>query len=90
MLKRINLDNKEINFFVISTETGKIKSSGDEVLAETWEDTYVDLNSLVVGQLPSICFNKAHKTRYVNREPVFVDLNYKILSIEKIEEKKHI
>ncbi len=90
MLKRVNLNDKEIGFFIISTETGKIKSSGDTVLQETWEDTYVNLNSLVVGKEPNISFNKAHKTRHAGKEPVFVDLLCKITSIEEIKEKKLI
>lgn len=89
-MTKINVDNKEINFFIISKETGKIKSSGDICLPETWEDTYVNLNFLTIGQLPSICFNKAHKTRHSNREPVWTDLNYKITSIENLKDKKFI
>jgi len=86
---KINLDNKEIKFFIISEETGKIKSSGDEN-EDTWEDTYVALESLKIGQPPSICFNKANRTRHLKKEPVFVDLNYRILSIENLKDKKII
>jgi len=89
MLKRINLDNKEIGFFIVSTETGKIKSSGD-INDDTWEDTYMDLKTVIVGGIPFISFNKARKARYINREPVFIDLNYKITSIEDIKETKLI
>lgn len=89
MLKKIYVDNKEINFFIVSTDTGKIKSSGD-IDEDTWEDTYVNLNSIEVGKPPSICFNKAHRTRHIGREPVFTNLNYNVTSIENIKDEKLI
>jgi hypothetical protein len=84
----IGIDNREINFFLINKSTGKIKNSGDEVLAETWEDTYVDVNSLLVGKLPSICFNKFSRIKNSKKEPVWVDLNYKVTYLKEIESKK--
>lgn len=89
MLKKLDIDNKEINFFIISAETGKIKSSGDEN-DDTWEDTYIDLNSIEVGKPPSICFNKAHRTRYTGREPVFTNLNYNVTLIKDLKDDKLI
>lgn len=89
MLKKVYIDNKEINFFIISADTGKIKSSGD-VDEDTWEDTYVDLETLKVGKEPSICFNKAHKTKHATKEPVWTDLNYKVTSIKDLKDEKLI
>lgn len=90
MLKKLNIDNKEINFFIISADTGKIKSSGDIEMPECWEDTFVDLETLEIGKQPSLCFNKAHKSRYLDREPKWTDLNYKVTSIEEIKDEKSI
>lgn len=87
---KICVDNKDIKFFIISEDRGKIKSSGDVEMPECWEDTFVALNPLVVGQPPSICFNKVPRNRHSNREPVWTDLNYKITSIEKVKDAKLI
>jgi len=89
MLKKINVDSKVINFFIVSGETGKIKSSGD-IDEDTWEDTYVNLASIQVGKAPSICFNKAHRTRHIGKEPVWTDLNYVVTSVEEIKDAKFI
>lgn len=89
MLKKIYINSKEIEFFIFSEETGKIKSSGD-INQDTWEDTYLDLNSIVIGKEPVVSFNKAVRTRNKNIEPVWTPLIYKITSIEKVKDGKPV
>lgn len=85
MLVKVYLDSREIDFLIISKETGKIKSSGD-INPDTWEDTYVDLSSVVVGKELVISFNKAFRTRHKNNEPVWTPLIYKITLIEEVKD----
>lgn len=89
MLIKVHLNSKEIDFLIISKETGKIKSSGD-VNPDTWEDTYVDLNSVVLGKEPVISFNKAFRTRHKNNEPVWTPLIYKITLIEEVKDGESV
>jgi len=60
MQQKIFVDSKEINFLVVNNK-GKVINNGDDNF-DTWEQTYVDLNSLKVGENLSISFNKGiHK-----------------------------
>lgn len=87
---KVILDNEEIKYFVVSAENGRILESGETENQDTWEDTYVDLNTVEVGRAPKISYNYSFFSRTTSkRKPVWVDLLYKVKSIEKTKKDKN-
>ena len=74
MKKYIHIDNKEIDYIVINSETGKIIETGEKnviteegktELANTFSGTYVKINSIKLGKPLLVCFNKDAKGSYL-------------------------
>lgn len=87
---KVILDNEEIKYFVVSAENGRILESGETENQDTWEDTYIDLNSIEVGKAPKISFNYSFFIRTTSkRKPVWTDLLYKVKAIEKTKKDKN-
>lgn len=84
---KLVLNSKEIDFLIVSLQRGRILDSGEsEQDRGTFDNTYMDLESICVGKAPRVSFNFDFYTRKTSgKEPVWVDLNYKILSIEEVE-----
>lgn len=78
-MTKILLDNKEIKYFIINLD-GKIIETGDEN-PDTWEETFVDMDSIEVGKAPKISYNKSQMQRQ-GKTPVWSYLNYTVKSIE--------
>lgn len=87
-LVKVTLKSDEIKYFVVNLEDGRIIESGDED-ETTFEDTFVDLNTLEVGRKPLISYNFSLYTRkYPDRKPVWTELNYEITAKEFLSKKK--
>lgn len=69
-MKKVTVDNKEIGYLIIEPTRGRIIESGDRL--DTFQDSFADLKTLIVGEYISLTFNKK----------VFTELAYKTLKIE--------
>lgn len=83
---KIELNEGGINYLIVNLLSGKVVESGeDESEQGTFEDTYVDVKTINVGQAPTVSFNFGIYTKkYPNREPVWTELIYKISSKEEV------
>lgn len=86
---KVILDSEEIKYFVINAKDGRILESGETENHDTWEDTFVKLETVEVGKAPKISFNYGFFTRSCSKKlPVWADLNYKVTKIEKTKQDK--
>ena len=81
---KIVLDSKEIGYLVVEKATGRIIESGEaEGQNDTFEDSFIDLETVKVGQAPKISYNKGvYSRRKTPKEPVWAELLYKVLEVK--------
>lgn len=88
---KVILDNKEIKYFVVSATDGRILESGEAENHDTWEDTFIKLESIEVGRAPKISFNYGFYTRSFSKKvPVWVDLAYIVKEVTKTKKDKDV
>lgn len=83
MIIKALINHPEIEFLTINTETGRVQDSGSEDL---FEDTFVKVETVKVGETPTISFNYGMFSRPGStKTPIFVELNYIVTEIITIK-----
>jgi len=88
---KVILDSEEIKYFIISATDGRIIESGETLNNDTWEDTFIRVDTIEVGKTPKISFNYGFYTRSCSKkEPVWVNLAYKVTDVQKTKKDKDV
>ena len=85
---KVLLDSKEINYFIVDLDSGRIEESGDTENPDTWEEVYVKVGTIEEGKKLTISYNSGiYSRKYPNRKAVWTELKYDVLKVIKIRNK---